>query len=343
MYAPILLFAMFVGYLAIGYILRQFLSKNILVYVPQFINWIGIPILVVTSVKFSSLVNELWIVPVIAVVTVVVGVIFSAIAIDLSENNERTDKLLHSAKIINEFTIDHYSKNTSSLSNKIKNNDFRFNFLIEATLGNTHSIAFPLILLSLSSYQISYFTWAVIFDLCSNLVGLYFIYIANHVIHKKNLTSQIYLEPIKNLFASKIFWSLVIGLFLSTIPLSSPLENIVNQSRNLIIPMCLIASGMQINPPKTIVKKNPIIKCLIIKMLIIPLVMAALLLALPIKDLPIFVLLLQISMPPLLMDDLICKEYNLSQDFNFALNSIGCAVLGLTVPILFILFNVSSG
>jgi hypothetical protein len=50
-------------------------------------------------------------------------------------------------------------------------------------------------------------------------------------------------------------------------------------------------------------------------------------------------LMLQVAMPPFLINNDISKEYDLYRDFNMAVNSIGCIVLVVIVPILLTLFN----
>jgi predicted permease len=210
---------------------------------------------------------------------------------------------------------------------------------VGGTLGNTSNIAFPLILLGLSLDQIQYFTWAVIFDLFSTTLSLYFIAIITSFVYKQNLTLYACLNPIKQLFFNKIFWSLIIGLFVSSLDLPIQSIDVINQTRVALIPMCLMAIGMQLKLPKARLKTNPLVKCLLVKMLIVPLIISAFILALNVKYLPILVILIQVSMPPLLIDNVIRKNYNSPQDFNLAANSIGCAILGFTIPILFILFS----
>jgi predicted permease len=78
-------------------------------------------------------------------------------------------------------------------------------------------------------------------------------------------------------------------------------------------------------------------------MFAVPLVMAAFLLSLRIDNLPILVIMLQVAMPPLLISSDISKEYDLYQDFNMAVNSIGCIVLVAIVPILLTLFKSNIG
>jgi predicted permease len=244
-------------------------------------------------------------------------------------------------------------------------------------LGNTSYIAFPIIILSLASEQIQYFIWAVLFDLCSSSLALFSVAVVAYFIHGQPLTLQICLKPLKNIFLNPIFWSLIIGIVLSGFNFSDALKDLSNQTRNIVIPLCLIAIGMQINFPKVGIKRNrlssysfqsvevasrrnqdkeaiyPIfnkyylnsraisqsIICLLIKMFAVPLVMAAFLLSLRIDNLPILVIMLQIAMPPLLISSDISKEYDLYQDFNMAVNSIGCIVLVAIVPILLTLFR----
>ena len=330
---------MLIGYPAIGFILGQIFPKYVVRHVPKFINWVGVPILVITSVRFISLTSEFWMIPIIALVAIILGAVFAMITIDLGEINERTKALLHSAKVISEIDINSYSKDKSTVRNKTWNSNFKFNFLVGGALGNTNNIAFPLILLGLTLDQIQYFTWAVIFDLFSTTFSLYFIAIVTSFIYKKKLRLYAYLNPIKELFFNKIFWSLIIGLFVSSLDLPSQSIDIINQTKNALVPICLIAIGMSLKLPKARLKLNPLVKCLLVKMLIVPLIISAFILALNVKYLPILVILIQVSMPPLLIDNVIRKNYNLPQDFNLAANSVGCAILGLTVPILFVLFS----
>jgi predicted permease len=244
-------------------------------------------------------------------------------------------------------------------------------------LGSTSSIAFPIIILSLASDQIHYFVWAVIFDICSSFLMLCSITVIAHFIHNQPVTSQTFFKPVKNISLNPILWSFLIGIFLSNFNLPDELKDLPNQTRNLIIPLCLIAIGMQINLPITGTKRNRLLSymlqstqtgsnrnkekrtmytifneyylnsrsitqcgiCLIIKMIAVPLVISAFLLSLRIDNLPILVIMLQVAMPPLIISTDISKEYELYQDFNVAVNSIGCIVLVAIVPILLTLFK----
>jgi len=376
----ILVYITLAVYPLLGYIMRYIMPKYVVHYAYQFIVWIATPLLVISSVSIKGLVNELWTVPIIALIAIVIGAVFSLIAIDLNRLNERILVLLSGS--INKLNVSSNSKNKPDPQYITWINNLNSSFLIGGMLGNTSYIAFPIIILSLASEQIQYFIWAVIFDICSSFLTLCSIPVIAHFIHNQSLKPQTFLKPIKNIFLNPIFWSLLIGIFLSNFNLPDELKDLPNQVRNIIVPLCLIAIGMQINLPRTGVNRNnrlssynlqsiearnrrnqdkesvyPIFNeyylnsssisqsttCLLIKMLAVPLVMAAVLLSLRIDNSPILVMMLQIATPPLLISSDISKEYNLYRDFNMAVNSIGCIVLVATVPILLSIFRSNMG
>jgi len=379
MHRLILVYITLAVYPLIGYIMRYIMPKYVVHYAYQFIVWIATPLLVISSVSVKGLVNELWTVPIIALIAIVIGAVFSLIAIDLNRLNERILVLLSGS--INKLNVSSNSKNKPDPQYITWINNLNSSFLVGGMLGNTSYIAFPIIILSLTSEQIQYFIWAVIFDLCSSSLTLCSIAVVAYFIHSQPLTLQVCLKPLKNIFLSPIFWSLIIGIVVSNFNFPDELKGLPNQTRNIIIPLCLIAIGMQINLPKVGIKSNrlssyslqsvksasrrnqdkaavyPIFNeyylnsrsvsqstiCLFIKMFAVPLVMAAFLLSLRIDNLPILVIMLQVAMPPLLISSNISKEYDLYRDFNMAVNSIGCIVLVATVPILLSIFRSNMG
>jgi predicted permease len=348
-------------------------------YAYQFIVWIATPLLVITSISTKGMVSELWIVPIISLIAIVIGAVFSLIAIDMNRLNERVLVLLSGS--INKLNVSSNSKNKPDTQYSSWINSLNSSFLIGGMLGNTSYIAFPIIILSLASDQIQYFIWAVIFDLCSSSLSLCVIPVVGCFVHSRPFTMQTCLKPIKNIFISPILWSLFIGVFLSNFNFPSELKYLSNQTRNVIIPLCLIAIGMQINLPKLGINRhrlssysfkgigagrnrnlekeyinpnfdgyllnsralNQSTTCLFIKMLAVPLVMAAFLLSLRIDNLPILVIMLQIAMPPLFINSNISKEYDLYQEFNIAVSSIGCITLAAIVPIFLTIFNAKTG
>ena len=362
-------------YPLLGYIMRYILPKYAVHYAYQFIVWTATPILVITSISVKGIVSELWTVPIIALTAIVIGAVFSLIAIDINRLNERILMLLSGS--INKLNVSSNSKNKPDSQYVTWVNNLNSSFLIGGMLGSTSYIAFPIIILSLASDQIHYFIWAVIFDICSRFLTLCSIPVIAHFIHNQPVTLQTFFKPIKNLFLNPILWSFFIGIFLSNFNLPDELKDLPNQTRNLIIPLCLIAIGMQINLPSTGTKRNRLSSymlqsietgstrnkekrtmytifneyylnsrsitqcgiCLLIKMIAVPLVISAFLLSLRIDNLPILVIMLQVAMPPLIISTDISKEYELYQDFNVAVNSIGCIVLIAIVPILLTLFK----
>jgi len=376
MHRLIFVYITLIVYPLIGYIMRYILPRYVVHYAYQFIILIATPLLVITSISIKGLVNELWTVPIIALMPIVIGAVFSLIVIDLNRLNERILVLLSGS--INKLNVSSNSKNKPDPQYITWINNLNSSFLVGGMLGNTSYIAFPIILLSLASDQVQYFIWAVLFDLCSSSLTLFSIAVVAYFIHSQPLTLQICLKPLKNIFFNPIFWSLIIGIVLSNFNFPDELKDFPNQTRNIIIPLSLIAIGMQINLPKTGIKRNrlssyslqsaggtskrnhdkdavyPIFNeyylnsrsisqstiCLILKMFVVPIVMAAFLLSLRIDNLPILVIMLQVAMPPLLISGNISKEYKLYPDFNMAVNSIGCIVLVMIVPILSTLFKV---
>ncbi len=365
-------------YPLLGYIMRYILPKYAVHYTCQFVVWAAAPILVITSISVKGLVSELWTVPIIALIAIAVGAVFSFIAIDLNRLNERILVLLSGS--INRLNVSSNSKNKPDPQYTTWVNNLNSSFLMGGMLGSTSYIAFPIIILSLASDQIQYFIWAVVFDICSSFLALCSIPVTAHFIHSQSVTTQTFLKPIKSIFLNPIFWSFFIGILISNFNLPDQLKDLPNQIRQLVIPLCLIAIGMQINLPSRGSRhsrsyyslqsvetestrnkeKRPVYAifneyylnsrsmtqstvCLLIKMFAVPLVMAAFLLSLRIDNLPILVIMLQVAMPPLLIDDDISKEYDLYRDFNMAVNSIGCIVLVVIVPILLTLFKSNIG
>jgi predicted permease len=357
--------------------MRYILPKYAVHYACQFVIWVAAPILVITSISVKGLVSELWTVPIISIIAIVIGAVFSFIAIDLNRLNERILVLLSGS--INKLNVSSNSKNKPDPQYTTWVNNLNSSFMLGGMLGSNSYIAFPIIILSLTSDQMQYFIWVALFDVCSSFWALCSIPLTAHFIHNQPITPQVFFKPIKNIFLNPIFWSLFIGLFISNFNLPDELKDLPNQIRNVVIPLCLIAIGMQINLPIIGNRRNrvssytlqgvetegtrnkgkrpiyPIFNeyyfnsrlitqstvCLLIKMGVVPLVVAAFLLSLRIDNLPILVIMLQVAMPPLLINDDISKEYDLYRDFNMAVNSIGCIVLVVIVPILLTLFNLN--
>ena len=375
MHRLILVYITLAVYPLLGYIMRYILPKYAVHYACQFVIWAAAPILVITSISVKGLVSELWTVPIIAIIAIVIGAVFSFISIDLNKLNERILVLLSGS--INKLNVSSNSKNKPDPQYTAWVNNLNSSFMLGGMLGSNSYIAFPIIILSLASDQMQYFIWAAIFDVCSSFLALCSIPLTTYFIHNQSVTPQTFLKPIKNIFLNPIFWSFFIGLFISNFNLPDELKDLPNQIRNVVIPLCLISIGMQINLPiignrrsrssyyalqsgetesKRNKEKRPVYPmfneyylnsrsitqstvCLLIKMVVVPAVVAAFLLSLRIDNLPILVIMLQVAMPPLLINNDISKEYDLYRDFNMAVNSIGCIVLVVIVPILLTLFN----
>jgi predicted permease len=362
------------GWLLMGYALIYILPKPVVNYARRFIDWIGIPVLVITSTSVSNLAVGILIVPLVALTTIAIGAIFSLIAIDLGKENERILALSNANKSIDKLDANLDLGNSHISKHSILSSNIQASFLISGLIGNARYISFPIILMCIPLSQTQYFTWVVIFDILIGTFSLYLIAIVTSFIHKQNFIFQSGINLVINIFQNKIFWSLIIGLILNSFTMSDSLKDFYNQIRSLTIPLVFIAVGMQIKLPnikfnKSVIRSlsnrnrihrrransdtkdflisndfwantnslNLVNTCLFIKMLLLPLVMAGFLISLNFKDLPIFAILLQIAMPPLLIDREICEKYNLSQDFNSAANYIGWLALAITFPIIFIL------
>jgi predicted permease len=187
------LYASLIGFPLLGYALRQVLPKYAITYAHQFITFVAMPFLIITSISISEFIDDLWLVPMISLITIAIGGIFGLIAIDVSKVNENIRTLLHSSKLIKaldtnvyrrqniaDYSTDHSLKNTREKllkKNLSKQTSWHLNlqsdFMIATTVSNGGYIAFPIILLMLNNSYPHYFTIAVLCDLCSNMVGIY--------------------------------------------------------------------------------------------------------------------------------------------------------------------------
>lgn len=187
------LYATLIGFPVIGYMLRRVMPKYAISYAHQFVTFVAMPFLIITSVSASHFIDDLWLAPLISIIAIAVGVILGLIAIDISKINENIRTLLYSNKLINVLDANAYHrqsivvkspnhssripKQKSSTKNPSKQTSWypnlQSNFLIAATTSNGGYIAFPIILLLLDHNHYQYFAITVIYDLCSAAIGGY--------------------------------------------------------------------------------------------------------------------------------------------------------------------------
>lgn len=390
------LYATLIGFPVAGYMLRRVLSKYAISYAHQFITFVAMPFLIITSVSASNFIDDLWLAPLISIIAIAIGGILGLIAIDISKINENTRTLLYSNKLINVLDANAYHR--QSIVAKSPNNSSRIpkqkpstknpskqtswhpnlqsNFLIAATTSNGGYIAFPIILLLLDHNHYQYFAITVIYDLCSAAVGGYVLLKildksfyklphsqtstlsldidkTNHIycpstsvnnrvsVLKKTDFNCDFRKLLDNFVSGKskiILSSLIVGIIFSVF-IKNGLPNIILQTKSLMIYLYLTAIGMQINLSKYKFYPSQITSCLIIKMLLIPIVIAAFLAFLETDKLIATTILIMVSMPPLLIDHQLCKEYGLAVEFQVGCHSTGLVLLGLTVPLWITLFS----
>ncbi len=187
------LYASLIGFPLLGYMLRRILPKYSITYAYQFITFVAMPFLIITSVSASHFIDDLWLAPLVSVIAIAIGGIFGLIAIDISKINENIRTLLYSNKLINapdvnvynrqniaDESINHFFKNAkkrllkkNSLKQTSWHPNLQSNFLISAAINDSGYIAFPIVLLFLNNSYSHYFTIAVIYNLCSAFIGIY--------------------------------------------------------------------------------------------------------------------------------------------------------------------------
>jgi predicted permease len=249
-----------VGLPLLGYIIRQLAPRAIIFYSHQFITWIAIPSLVLTSVTYHDLYPNFWLAPLVALVTVLVSTIFTLITIDLDKIDEKIRLLWRSHRLSNVSTnaaMSHqlqiiHNSHHKKLVHTVWTDGMQASFLMFGLMGNTNYIAFAIIsLILLSSHWLGSLTHVVLFDIFSYIFGILtfisIIKIRHNIeqqieIHPHRINKQLIINIFKEvkvyLLKNQIFCNIVIsfaaGILISFFIDLISLINTNNQQNNFL-------------------------------------------------------------------------------------------------------------
>ncbi|MDX2256316.1 MAG: hypothetical protein NW214_12440 [Pseudanabaenaceae cyanobacterium bins.39] len=348
------------------------LPKAIAFYSHKFITWIAIPILVLTSVDYQELYTNFWLAPLIAIIAVLVSAAISLIAIDLDKIDEKIRLLLRSHKFSNisgvNLGINHHQGTSTShshthshkkLVHTLWTENMQDSFLASSLIGNTNYIAFAIIsLIVISSNTKDSLTYPILFDISSYILGIFIfiLFVQTRENQKRTQGQNITQELTKafnktklHLLNNQVFVNIIVCFLIGTVIsfgvsfngnnqgfFQEKLQGLVNITitiKTLIVYLYLIGLGTQFSTNKYKFAFKSIFMFLISKALIVPIMIGALLIMMEINPLLMLPLLIQVAMPPKLLDPQLSKDYKLLPEFINSVSSVGAITVMFVVPI----------
>ena len=130
------------------------------------------------------------------------------------------------------------------------------------------------------------------------------------------------------------FLALVVGLLSRGVQFPEALNTFLDVSGKSLIPIVLFAIGLRFSPSHLPKSAKGTALALGIKMLFVPLLMVLILKGLDLKGLPYRVVLLETSMPPMVMAGVLAIKYGLDEALALSAITLGMLLSFLTVPLI---------
>lgn len=326
LYLPLL------GWIAVGWILGQFVPKAATTLLGKALFWVGVPITITGFLYRADLSGWILIAPIVAWIAIGVGAVFAFIWIDLGVRDERIKALSRGLDDALPRT------STAMLSQSAWAKPTQGSFLLAMMVGNTGYMGFPVVLNLVGE---DYFAWALFYDVLGTFIGVYGVgvvlatrYGTHHAASQVNL--------MKKLLQNPAFWSLGLGLLLRVFELPVAFEQGLNACAWIVVNSALVLIGLQLSQLRSLQKLNQVIPCLGIKMVLVPLVVGTVLMFFGVTAEPRLALVLQMGMPPAFATVVFAEAYGLDRTLAVTTIAFGCLGLIVLLPVWMLLFGTLS-
>jgi len=269
-------------------------------FVPKLIGrslyWVGVPLQVLAFMQRSEININLWIVPLIVTLSLIIG---SGVAWMLCRNLPKSEK---------------------------------GDFLLAAILGNTGFVGLAITPNLVASSDLS---WVVLFSLAHNIIGSYGLGVAIASYYGEHNIQVNWTTHLKSVITTPALWAFGLGLYLqiNQIELSDSLSNYLQRSITVVVPLALLLVGIRLRSIKSWHSLNLALPATVVKVLILPLAVGIGMSIFGLTGSPQLAMVLQAGMPTALAGVILAEEYNLKKETilsSIALSSIGVL---LTIPL----------
>jgi len=308
---------------------RHYLSMPVLVpLLGKFLFWVGVPLLIFTSLRGRTLTFNELVAPVTAWTAILVGAAFAWIWIDLGVNDERL------RGFPNDATAGDRAERESNWSSPTQGS-----FLLAMMVGNTGFMGYPVIL---STVGEKFFIYAVLYDLLGSTLGSYGLGVALASYYGKPKEGEEkkvwYINLLQALGRNPALWSLIISLAIAGVAFPDGVDATLKTIAVPIVPLSLVMIGLQLSLLPALSRLSQAITCLLIKMLFTPLVVGTVLMFLGIEGRERQAMVLQMGMPPAFATLVIAQAYNLDRNLSVTTLALGSVMLIFTLPVWLWLF-----
>jgi len=290
-----------VGWVLVGLIFLRSVPDFVPRLIGRSLYWVGVPLQVLAFMQRSEININLWIVPLIVAMSLVVG---TGVAWLLCRNLPKSEK---------------------------------GDFLLAAILGNTGFVGLAI---TPNLVENSYLSWVVLFSLAHNIIGSYGLGVAIASYYGEHDIEVNWTTHFKSVVTTPALWAFGLGLYLqiNQIELSGLVSDYLQRSIQIVVPMALLLVGIRLKSIKNWQNLSQALPATAVKLLFLPLAVGVGMGIVGITGSPQLAMVLQAGMPTALAGVILAEEYNLRKEtilLSIALSSIGVL---LSIPLWLWLF-----
>lgn len=207
--------------------------------------------------------------------------------------------------------------------------------MLVAVLGNSSFLGIPIIEAYMGSEALGY---VIAYDQLGTFLALatYGTFVASYYSHKSEMDAKMI---IKKIITFPPFVSLVIALLLSGISFAAPVEHVLSILAQTIVPLALVAVGLQLQFKLPQEQLGAFSTALVIKLILSPLIAIIIALAFGWQGLSTDVSLMEAGMAPMITAAAVASLVGLAPALTAAIVGYGIIISIMTTALLFQIIN----
>lgn len=277
----------------------------------KFLFWVGVPGSLIHFLRQTDLSGGVWLAPVMAWVTFGVALLLAWAWIQASSQDWP--------------------------------NPAKGTFLLSAMAGNTGYIGYPVILL-LPQLGITYFGWAVFYDLLGTVFGAYGLGAMIGAYYGQGTGQARSLSPWQQsliaLISAPTLPAFVVGLLLRPVPFPTWLDRGLQGFAWSMVMLSLVLMGMRLQQLQSGNRVQSALIASLIRMAIAPAIIGGLLTLFGVTGAPRLVIVLQAAMPSAFASLVLAETFDLDRDLAVTCLGVSSTLLLVTLPLWLGLFPV---
>lgn len=293
------------GLVLVGFILGRKLPVTVPTRLGLFLFWVGVPISIVSFLRQSSLLGQIWIAPAFAYLAILLGAFLAWLAIKVQA----------------------YFKNT------VPQPPTQASLILAAMLGNTGYLGFPITLAMVGK---EHFAWALFYDLLGSFPGIYGLGVL--LAARFGGGVQNHWQTARAMLINPALWGFGFGLLFRQVTIPTVVEFGLEKFAWSSVALSLVLIGMRLALLKSWRSLPQVGMSLGIKMLLVPLILGSMLPLFGITGAIAKVIVLQMAMPPAFATLVIAEAFNLDRDLAVTALAAGTILLLVTLPLWLWLF-----